>query len=52
MAKGKNDPCFQGSFQNNMAMTNGSQNVGRKKLKWTYLSCEDSPIYLRNPSWE
>ena len=44
----KNDPCSHRSFQNNMAVTNGTQNVGREKLKWTHPSYEHFPIYLRN----
>lgn len=44
----KNDPRSQRSFQNNMAVTNGTQNVGREKLKWAHPSYEYSPIYLRN----
>lgn len=42
----KNDPCLQGSFQNNLATKKRSQKVEREKLKWTHSSYKDFPIYL------
>lgn len=42
----KNDPCLQGSFQNNLATKKKSQKVERENLKWTHSSYKDFPIYL------